>query len=85
MAKCQAVESVGRGIYRLEFFISSRVVSFLVRVGIDTPESILEEFKSCFFDIYHRQPENVEVSWIEALKKYFPVRVGRFISYCTPN
>ena len=85
MAKCQAVQSVGKSMYRLEFSVSSRVVSFLVRVGIDTPESILEEFKSCFFHIYNRPPEIVEVNWIEALKKYFPVRVGRFISYSTPD
>ena len=84
MAKCKLVQSMGKGMYRLEFDISSRVISFIVRIGVDTPESVLEEFKNCFFDIFHRKPEIIEVDWIETLKKFFPKRVGRFISYSSP-
>lgn len=84
MAKCNLVESLGKGIFRLEFEISSRVISFVVRLGVDTPETVIEEFKNCFYDIYQRKAESVDINWVGTLKQFFPKQVGRFISYATP-
>ena len=68
------------GIFNMAYTYQGKMVEFTITLGVDTVESLIQEFEDSFDMLFNRKiTDDDSKIFSQCLREYFPKRIGRFL------
>jgi hypothetical protein len=69
-------------MFKMAYTYQEKMVEFTISLGTDTIETLIKEFEDSFDILFNRIiTEDDRNIFSRCLRKYFPKRIGRFLTY----